>query len=150
MNRFTFGALLVALAVLAIAPCSAEAETEGTGWEAFCAGLSRQPAPGRRRHDPDRPHERWRARRARGAITVTDTLPEGVTATAAGGMTSSLGIAGTQLESKQKEEEQYGGQRWDCEGIGSETVTCTSNPAYLKPLPIGRRSGRTDRDLCAA
>ncbi len=52
-------------------------------------------------------------------------------------MSNELGPGGTQVEPRTQEEKEFGGVRWDCEGIGTETVTCTSNPAYQKPLPSG-------------
>jgi hypothetical protein len=74
-----------------------------------------------------------------GSITVTDTLPEGVTATAAGGMFAT----GHEILSSEEEEksEQFPnssgefGARWSCSG--ATVVTCTSNPAFLPSLPVG-------------
>ena len=134
MNRFTFGALLAALVVFAIVPCSAQAEAEGTGWEAFAQAYPTNLHPGGGGTIQINVINVG-AKESRGASTVTDTLPEGVKAIAAGGMGKEKeSTAG--LMSKQEEEKVYGGQRWECEGIGSETVTCTSNPEYLKPLPL--------------
>jgi hypothetical protein len=64
-----------------------------------------------------------------GPITVTDTLPPGLTATKAGGLFFS-----PEPLSPEEEEEFFGGARWSC--AGTTTVTCTSNPAFLPQLPI--------------
>ena len=82
------------------------------------------------------------AKRSEGAITVTDTLPEGLTAVKAGGMPIASGDAGyeyggagTEIFSASEEEEDFGGARWSC--VGTTVVACTSNPVFLPPLPVG-------------
>lgn len=58
-----------------------------------------------------------------GPITVTDVLPEGVTATEAGGIQIPFvqGIG----------EEGF----WNCSGVGTRVVTCVSNPENLPSIP---------------
>ncbi len=137
MRRSLITALMVLAVGGALAP-SAWAATEGTGWEAFAQAYpTNLPPGGSGTIQIDLMNVG--AKESSGPITVTDMLPEGLTATAAGGMRNELGLRGTRVESHAEEEEegQFGGVRWNCEGIGTQTVTCTSNPAYLKPLPIG-------------
>jgi hypothetical protein len=85
-------------------------------------------------------------------ITVTDVLPPGLTATAIGGLPigNSPNHAGNKPESIEEEEKETkeevnqkirerGGARWSCHG--TTVVTCTSNPAYLPPVPHGAGEG---------
>jgi hypothetical protein len=67
-----------------------------------------------------------------GSMTVTDTLPAGVTATKSGGMQE----WGSGILSPEEEEKTFRGARWVCNG--TTVVTCTSNPAFLPPQPAGR------------
>jgi hypothetical protein len=63
-----------------------------------------------------------------GPVTVTDVLPEGVTATVAG-------------DHQIGPEESIGGLNlWDCGGIGTSVVTCTSNRETLPTIPLPERS----------
>jgi hypothetical protein len=130
------GALLVALVVLVAAPSAqAQTEGEGTGWEAFTQAYPTNLHPGGT-GTIQIDVMNVGARRSSGAITVTDTLPQGVSATAAGGMfQEGEELSGTRVASVKHEEEVFGGVRWDCAGIGTRVVTCTSDPAYLKPIP---------------
>jgi hypothetical protein len=74
-----------------------------------------------------------------GAITVTDTLPPGVSATKAGGMVE----ASSQVFSHSEEEEDREAARWTCTGNGSgegnisgaTVVSCLSDPAVLEHVP---------------
>jgi hypothetical protein len=129
--------ILVVVAALAAAT-SASAQTEGTGWEAFTQAYPTDLHPGGN-GTIQIDLMNVGAQESSGPITVTDTLPDGLTATAAGGIRNELGPLGTRVESKKEEEEQFGGVRWNCGWTGTKqvTVTCTSNPAFLKPLPIG-------------
>ncbi len=141
----------------------AQAVTEGTGWHAFSFVKPTTLAPGGK-GQIQVGFVNTGAKPSQGPIVVTDTLPVGVTATKAGGMSS--GAEGpTKPLSPQQEEEtiveggglesrKYGGlngvigvhgARWVCTGNGSgergvsgaTTITCTSNPASLEPLPSG-------------
>jgi len=95
------------------------------------------------------------AKPSEGSITVTDTLPPGVTVVKAGG-TDFLSFSPLGEVTSAKEEEQEAntspgsrpeqkGPRWTCTGNGSgeadltgaTTFTCTSNPAFLPSLPHG-------------
>ncbi len=138
----------------------AGAVTAGTGWHAFSFVEPTTLAPGR--------HGRIKvgfvntgAKRSEGSITITDTLPAGVTATKAGGPPNAS--SGTEFEPVSPREEErnenkegweygsgfFGGPRWVCTGNGSgerdidgaTTVTCTSNPKFLAPLPHGEAKG---------
>ena len=83
-----------------------------------------------------------------GSVTVTDTLPAGVEATAASG----VGYNG--LESKEFEE--YGewpyypfdGPRWTCSIVTAATsvVTCKSNPLFLPTIPAALKYSRGGED----
>jgi uncharacterized repeat protein (TIGR01451 family) len=66
-----------------------------------------------------------------GSITVTDVLPEGLTATASGGMEGSTILSPAEEESLPG---LGGGARWACSG--TTVVTCTSNPAFLPAIPV--------------
>ncbi len=129
----------------------AQAVSEGTGWHAFSFVEPTTLAPGG--------HGKIKvgfvntgAKPSQGPITVTDTLPVGVTATKAGGMTfqESFEPLSPQEEESGKfslngEDPGVRGARWVCTGngtgerdvIGATTITCTSNPAFLEPLPSG-------------
>jgi hypothetical protein len=131
MRKFvTAATVLVVLGVFA----SCAWAGEGVGWEAFTQVYPSYLHPGGKGTIQINLMNTG-AKGSSGAITVTDRLPNGVTATAAGGIANELGVRGTRVESKVEEEKEFGGPRWDCEGIGTEVVTCTSNPAYLMPLP---------------
>ncbi len=66
-----------------------------------------------------------------GTVTVTDVLPAGVVATAAGDVQN--GFAEVPGE--------YG--LWDCSGIGTSVVTCHNDPVNMPVLPIPERLGST-------
>jgi len=132
MSRFTFGVLLATLAVLVAAPSVAQAETEGTGWEAFVQAYPTNLHPGGS-GTVQIDLMNTGARPSSGPIVVTDTFPRGIGVTAAGGMFH----AG--LESPAEEIAKFGGVRWSCETAGTEqvTLTCTSDQRYLRELPVG-------------
>jgi hypothetical protein len=128
------------LVVLAFGAAPAYAETEGTGWEAFAQAYPTNLHPdGTGTIQIDLMNVG--ARGSEGAITVTDILPQGLVATKAGGLppnvaSSSEGNPGNIPESPTEEEKTLGGARWDCVGVGTREVTCTSNPEFLVSLPI--------------
>src|ERR1700722_3195651 len=112
---------------------SAFAVAEGTGWEAFSSAFPTNLPPGG--SGRIQVHiVNVGAKPSEGSITVTDTLPPGVTATTAGGM----GAVGTSILSLKEEEGEFGGARWICSG--TTVVTCTSNPSFLPHLPVGSGS----------
>jgi hypothetical protein len=141
MSRLRFSLLLTTLAVLAIPPSSAQAETGGTGWEAFAQAYPTNLHPGGK-GTIQIDLMNTGAKRSNGAITVTDTLPKGVIATVAGGLTV-FEKWGNEIEPEAEEIKQFGGKRWNCEVTGTQqdTVTCTSNPEYLNGLPKGAGNG---------
>ncbi len=116
----------------------ARAETEGIGWEAFTQAYPTNLHPGEN-GTIQIDLMNVGAKESSGPITVTDTLPEGMSATAAGGMLQIVGPIGDKVASVKEEEKEFGGVRWNCGWTGTKqvTVTCASNPAYLQPLPIG-------------
>ena len=149
-------AVLAVLCGLGCFSAPAQAVTEGTGWHAFSFVEPTTLAPGS--------HGRIKvafvntgAKQSQGPITVTDTLPAGVTASKAGGVQPSGHF---EPLSPHEEETNVGstlpgqasglrGARWVCTGNGSgernvtgaTTITCTSNPAFLEPLPSGAGKG---------
>jgi hypothetical protein len=132
-------ACLISLFGIGVFAAPALAETEGTGWEAFTQAYPTNLHPGAT-GTIQIDLINVGAKQSSGPITVTDTLPAGVSATAAGGMPNYAGasaLSETKVASVKQEEEVLGGARWNCVGIGTKTVTCTSNPAYLNQLPIG-------------
>lgn len=81
------------------------------------------------------------AGRSSGPITVTDTLPAGVSATRVGGLAgfsekilSPLEEANGENGLNEVDGYRSHGARWRCEG--TTTVTCTSDPAVLPGLPV--------------
>ncbi len=145
--------VLAALCALGCFSAPAQAVSEGTGWHAFSFVEPTTLAPGG--------HGRIKvgfvntgAKPSQGPITITDTLPVGVTATKAGGkpMSGSFEPLSPQEEEGKNNEEEWefesgyhGGPRWVCTGNGSgerdisgaSIITCTSNPEFLPPLPHG-------------
>jgi uncharacterized repeat protein (TIGR01451 family) len=131
--------LVSLLLVPAVFAVSARAETAGTGWEAFAQVY------------PTVLHVGGSgtiqiaimnvgARPSSGAITVTDTLPAGVSAVEAGGMLGSRVVSPEEEAEEKVNGVPRGGARWRC--IGTQVVRCTSDPAYLKELPYGQ--GKTE------
>ena len=142
LRRLTL-TLLPSLIVLSILATPAQAVTEGTGWHAFSSVYPTNLPPG---GDGTIQLDiiNTGAKPSQGPITVTDTLPAGVSATKAGGMEFGAQSVGTEPLSPQEEEAQKkgaapGGARWVCTGNGSgernvdgaTVITCTSNPAFL-------------------
>ena len=134
----------------------AQAVTEGTGWHAFSFVFPTTLAPGGK-GSIKVAFVNTGAKQSQGPITVTDTLPAGVTATKAGGLpapgTATFEpLSPQEEESGEKESGKFPGvhgARWVCTGNGSgerdvsgaTTITCTSNPAVLEPLPSGKGNG---------
>ena len=71
--------LACALVVFAVAPASPQAETEGTGWEAFTQASPTNLHPGEG-GTIQIDLMNTGAKPSSGPITVTDTLPEGLSA----------------------------------------------------------------------
>jgi hypothetical protein len=143
MNPFHANARMlftVALAVCAAAVWGAPAAraAEETGWEAFVQAYPTYLHPGGNGMIQIDLMNTG-AKRSSGSITVTDILPRGVTATAAGGMIED------EVASEAEEVKTFGGVRWDCEataievvpGVEVNEVACTSNPRYVNELPVG-------------
>jgi hypothetical protein len=128
----------------------AQAEpTAGTGWESFNNVYPTNLKPGGTGVIQIQ-FMNTGAKPSAGVITVTDTLPPGLSATRVGGLpTGGFGNVGDTPESIEEEEKEVvkeggsenprGGARWSCHG--TTVVTCTSNPAYLLPLPHGAGAG---------
>jgi hypothetical protein len=144
------GALLIALlATFASGALSASASaapvTPGTGWQAFSSVFpTNLPPGGTGKIQLDIMNTG--SLPSSGAITVTDTLPPGLTATAAGGMPTNE-TAGTNIYTEAEEVAEFGEPRWKCSGngpggkpAGATSVTCVSNPAVLPSLPRGSGS----------
>ena len=154
--------VLVVFCAVGCLSVPAEAVTEGTGWHAFSFVAPTTLVPGGK-GEIKVAFVNTGAKQSQGPITVTDTLPVGVTATNAGG------IVGDEIReplSPQEEEALPSSQlkgaigehvaRWFCTGNGSgerdvngaTTITCTSNPASLEPLPSGKGNGaRVDEEV---
>jgi hypothetical protein len=115
----------------------ASATTAGTGWDVFASAFPTHLEPGGE-GNIQVDFVNVGAVRSEGSITVTDTLPPGVTATKAGGMAVPAAIL-----SPAEEEASTIGDRWICTGNGSgersvegaTITTCTSNPTFLR-LPV--------------
>ncbi len=125
-NRSLWGvaSVVVVLSALAIASASAQASVAGTGWEATTfAYPSHLPPGGTGRIDVEIVN--MGALPATGNITVTDTLPAGVTATAAGGGTEGPGG------------ESPGGE-WVCTGTAVVTCTGEAESRALRRMPFKR------------
>ncbi len=130
--------------LLACSPAPAAGQKAGVGWEAFAQAHPTDLSPGTTT-TLSLYVMNVGAAPSNGPIVVTDTLPPGVTAVQAGGMPED---GSTVLSPKEEAEEVIngsprGGARWSC--AGTQTVTCTSNPAYLTSLPSG--SGQRYRPL---
>jgi hypothetical protein len=129
-----FGPVLLSICALSLlvgatAAPPALAAASGTGWEAFSSAFPTNLPPGGSGRIQIHIINTG-AKPSEGSITVTDTLPPGVIATAAGGMSGN----GTTIFSSKEEEEEFGGARWICGG--TTVVTCTSDPNFLQHLPI--------------
>jgi hypothetical protein len=134
------GLLGACLLALCMAPAPASAAGEGTGWAVSPSVYPTYLVPGGQ-GDVQIDFEDVGAVSSSGAITVTDTLPLGVSATRAGGMEQ----ASAHVFSHKEEEEVKGAglARWSCTGNGSgegdvtgaTVVSCQSNPAVLERIP---------------
>ena len=130
---------------------SASAEiTPGTGWWAYTSVYPTNLPPGGDGALNIDIHNVG-AKPSSGPITVTDTLPPGVSATKAGGIaTSSNPSAEEDVLDPEQEEKQGIGPRWVCRGNGAgerdvdgaTAITCTSNPKFLPTMPHGAGTGR--------
>jgi uncharacterized repeat protein (TIGR01451 family) len=123
---------LLALCLMAVWSTSAWATPPGTGWAAFSSAFPTYLPPGGN-GTIQVDVINTGAAPSKGSVTVTDTLPSGLIATAAGGMAS----FGTNPLSPSEEVGDFGGARWECGGAGTNVVTCTSNPAFLPSVPLG-------------
>ena len=162
--------IIAVLAVFCVLGCSsapAGAVSVGTGWHAFSFVEPTTLAPGGKGRI-NVAFVNTGAKQSQGPITITDTLPVGVTATKAGGRPGGAEAIYEPLSPQQEEETinqggglvsrkfgdlngviGVGGARWVCTGNGSgergvtgaTTITCTSNPAFLEPLPSGTGKG---------
>jgi hypothetical protein len=137
-HRYAVAVALVALCVLAFSGARAQALAPGTGWEAGSSLAPTNLPPGGS-GEIQLDIINTGAKPSEGSITVTDTLPPGVTATAAGGMFE----AGTEILTPEEETAIFGGARWVCTGngpgkavAGASAITCTSEPAFLPSLPV--------------
>ncbi len=148
--------VLVVLCGLGCFSAPAQAVSEGTGWHAFSFVSPTTLAPGGKGLI-NVAFVNTGAKPSQGPITLTDTLPVGVTATQAGGMSSGSEGVPRPLSPQEEESGKFSlpgadakdhGARWVCTGNGSgeldvtgaTTITCTSNPAFLEPLPSGAGS----------
>ncbi len=134
------GAMLVVCVVTWLSATPAWALEPGTGWAVTSSAYPTNLPPG----GSGRIQIEFLnagAKPSAGGITVTDTLPEGVTATAVGGFSYH---SGTGIETAAEEALELGGPRWLCIGngsgehgiLGADAVTCTSNPTYMPALPV--------------
>jgi len=127
--------LLVVLSFTAFS-APAQAETEGTGWEAFSDAHPTNLAPGGS-GAIELDVVNVGAKPSVGPVTVTDTLPAGLTATNAGGM-------GTGGGGPEQGPEILPPGEWLCTGngsgerniVGATVITCTSEPGSLPSVPI--------------
>jgi hypothetical protein len=129
-NAVRLWIFLLILAIMGTAASSAYA----VGWEVTARALPTHLLPGHRGIIQVHVYN-TSAQSSIGPVTVTDTLPEGVTAESAGynGNLSELqGTRGNDLRA------------WDCSGIGTSVVTCTNHaeemptikPGVMQPLLI--------------
>ena len=144
--------LLPALIALSVIASPAQAEpTAGTGWQSFTNIYPTNLQLGGTGTIQIQLLNTG-AKPSSGAITVTDVLPEGLEATKVGGLPNGVeGHEGDFGDLPQSPEEEAkdsildsqetpsvkvrGGPGWSCHG--TTVVTCTSNPAYLPPIPHG-------------
>jgi hypothetical protein len=115
--------VLAAFAFIACAGVFVSSAWAGTGWEVTSTASPTDLPPGGKGGIEINVYEVGDTPSA-GPVTVTDVLPEGVTATEAGDIQEPLdeGIGGDGL--------------WDCSGTGTRVVTCTNNPVHMPSLPL--------------
>src|ERR1700735_1008720 len=112
--RIAIAATLLVCCVLAASSSAAWATTPGVGWEASSSAYPTDLPPGGTGRI-DIYLMNTGAAPSTGPITVTDTLPSGVIATAAGGFPNNedLGVEGTnEIPSLKEEKQAFGGPRW--------------------------------------
>ena len=110
----------IVLAALSASAAVASVETARPGWEVTSAAYPTNLPSGGSGHIELGVYDVGAAHSA-GPVTVVDTLPPGVKAISAGYIEENI------------EEEKL--QRWDCTGLGTSIVTCTSDPANLPSIP---------------
>ena len=123
--------VFVAVAGALVWSSTASAEVAGTGWEAFVQAYPTDLLPGGTGTIQIFVINTG-ALPSNGSITVTDRLPPGVVASAAGGMFENR-VLSPEEEAKQvlPGGKPRGEAQWSCTGAGTEFVTCTSNPRQL-------------------
>jgi uncharacterized repeat protein (TIGR01451 family) len=126
----TMATMIIAVVVMMVGSASAAlALSPGTGWEVTSSTFPTDLPPGGTGHIEVNVYNVG-AESSNGTVTVTDTLPPGLTATEAGDIQSGnaevIGEAGL----------------WNC--TGTTVVTCTNNPASLPSLPIKRVGGNIE------
>jgi uncharacterized repeat protein (TIGR01451 family) len=115
--------LAVTCASLALSAAPASALEPGPGWELTTERFPTNLPPGGTGKIVVGVFNVGEAR-STGTVTVTDTLPEGLIATAAGEQSSNLGF-------------EPGSSYWDCSGIGTSVVTCVNDPTNMPHLAGG-------------
>jgi hypothetical protein len=134
-------ALAGAWLALSVSAVAAHAETEGPGWALTAQMVPTNLAPGAN-GSLEIGVFNVGARESTGTVTVTDTLPPGITATVAG----ALRIDVEEAVSSSGVTPQLEGSYWDCTGNGGGTpphvagatiVTCTNSPESLPNLAGG-------------
>lgn len=100
---------------------SALAASEASGWEVTSTALPTHLPPDGVGHLEINLYNVGAAH-STGPVTVTDTLPPGVTMTSAG--FAIMNIEGEEFP------------LWDCTGAGTSVVTCTSDPEFLPSIPL--------------
>jgi hypothetical protein len=139
----------------------AQAETPGTGWEAYSEAFPTNLHPGGSGViQIDMFNTGAAPSSSSESITVTDTLPPGLEATKAGGMLTNVGKGGPLSPEEEESLPYFGGARWVCTGNGSgkagltgaTVLTCKSNPGILGALPttvfrseVGRQEPSVER-----
>jgi uncharacterized repeat protein (TIGR01451 family) len=135
--------LLLAVVMVLVSAASASAAQEGIGWEAFVQAYPTYLHPGKS-GTVQIDVMNTGAEPSSGPVIVTDTLPAGVSAIAAGGMSEARVVSPVEEATELVPEtgKERGGARWGCKigagGTGQAMVTCTSNPEFLNGLPVGR------------
>jgi hypothetical protein len=139
--------MFLVVGVVAVLGASSARAAEGTGWEVFSQAYPTHLHPGTggtiQIFLMNTGAEPSSDALIGGPITVIDTLPAGIVAKKAGGMSSDA-VVSPEEEAKEKiDGKPRGGARWNCGGTGTEVVTCTSNPLYLGSLPAGEGANFT-------
>jgi hypothetical protein len=133
-KRFTL-ALLAALLAMCAFSAAAQAETEGSGWEVNAHTVPTNLPPGGKGTIKVNVFNIG-AGASHGTVTVTDTLPPGLTAIEAGEFDALGG-------DDSGDEPTIGHEKWDCNGdhggpvAGATVVTCVNSPEGLPELAGG-------------